>query len=391
MADQPLEPDARPPLPYARQWVDEADVAAVAEAVKGDWLTQGPLVERFEDALRQACGAKHAIAVCNGTAALTLACLAADLGANDEGITSSLSFMASASCLVYGGATPRFADILPERWTVDPTAVEGLVGDRTRALVGVDFAGLPCELDQLRAIADRHDLVVIQDACHSLGARYRGEAIAATGCADMVCLSFHPVKHITTGEGGAVLSDAATLAKRLRRLRHHGITHEPQQLKRCDGPWYYEVHELGFNARITDMQCALGLSQLRRLDHFLARRRALAVRYRQGLAGFAPELKCQAETADTDHAYHLFVIHLDPARYDRKQVFETLLSRNIRCQVHYLPIHLLPYFQRRFGTAEGDCPQAEYYYRGCLSLPLFPAMQDADVDRVIDELSRALR
>jgi len=371
-----------PVLPYGRQWIVDADVQAVADTLRGDWLTQGPAVARFEAALAEACGARHAVAVANGTLALHLACLAADVGPGSEGITSPITFLASANCFVTCGARPRFADIDPATWNLDPRAAEAAVNERTRALVPVDFAGLPADLEAFRAVADRHGLVVIEDACHALGATYHGRPVGGTGLAEMVCLSFHPVKHVTTGEGGAILTDDDTLARRLRRLRHHGITKDPAELTGNDGPWYYEMHEIGTNGRLTDFQCALGQAQLTRLPQFVARRRAVAAAYRQGFAGLAG-VRLQADPGDRTNAHHLFVIHLDPAVHDRKAAFEALVAEGIVPQVHYVPVHLQPFYQRTFGTARGDFPHAEAYYAGCLSLPMFPALTDADVLRVV--------
>ncbi len=371
------------PIPYGRQWIDDDDVTAVVEVLRGDWLTQGPAVERFERALAERCGARHAVAVSNGTAALHLACLAAGLSHDDEGITSPLTFLASASCLISCGARPRFADIDARTWTLDPAEVERRISPRTKALIPVDYGGLPCDLDRLRALADQHDLTVIHDACHSLGATYRQRPIGGTGLAEMTCFSFHPVKVVTTGEGGAVATDDDRLARRLRRLRHHGVSRSREAAERFGGPWAYELRELGLNARITDLQCALGLSQLGKLDRFVARRRQIAARYREALAEL-PGLTVQGEPGDRSSAHHLFAVHLDPERYDRRAVFEALGQRGIRCQVHYVPVHLQPLLLQRYGTAEGDCPRAERFYRGALSLPLFPRLTDADVDRVIE-------
>lgn len=376
-------------IPYGRQWISDDDVRAVVEVLRGDWLTQGPMVDRFEHALAERCGARHAVAVSNGTAALNLACLAVGLGPGDEGITSPLAFLASATCITSCAAVPRFADVEPGTWTLDPERVEPRIGDRTKVLVPVDFAGLPCDLERLRALADRHGLVVIADACHSLGATYQGRPVGGTGLAELTCFSFHAVKAITTGEGGAVVTDDDLLARRLRRLRHHGICREAGELERNDGPWYYELHQPGTNARITDIQCALGLSQLRKLDRFVSRRQQIAARYREALAGI-PDLFFQAGADDRISAHHLFAVHLDPDRYDRREVFEALAARGIRCQVHYVPINLQPFFREKYGTAEGDCPVTEHLYQGALSLPLFPAMTDLDVERVIDEVRDVL-
>jgi len=377
-------------IPYGRQCIEDDDIAAVLEALRGDWLTQGPAIERFERSLAERCGARHAVAVSNGTAALHLACLAAGVAPGDEGITSPITFLASATCLVYCGADARFADIDPDSWTIDPEQIREKITDRTKVLLPVDYGGLPCDLAGIREIADEHDLTVIQDACHSLGANYRGKPVGGTGFAELVCFSFHPVKTITTGEGGAVVTDDDLLARRLRRLRHHGIRRKPDELERADGPWYYELHEVGYNARITDIQCALGSSQLRKLDRFVSRRQQIAARYREAFAE-EPSVVCQSTPEDRTNAHHLFAVRLDERTHDRRTVFEALSREGIGTQVHYVPVHLQPFFRERFGTSEGDCPRAEGFYRGALSLPMFPTLSDADVDRVIDTTRRVLR
>lgn len=377
-------------IPYGRQCIDDDDIEAVVDVLRSDRLTQGPAVERFEAALAERCGARHAVAVSNGTAALHLACLAVGVAPGDEGVTSPLTFLASATCLVYCGAAPRFADIDPETWTIDPDCIAERLTERTKVLIPVDYAGLPCDLDRIRKIADQHGLMVIQDACHSLGASYREQPVGGTGLAELVCFSFHPVKTITSGEGGALLTDDDLLAKRLRRLRHHGIRREPDQLERFDGPWYYELHDVGYNARITDLQCGLGLSQLRKLDRFIERRQEIASIYRAAFAN-EPGVACQAVPRDRTNAHHLFAIHLDPGLHDRREVFDSLGREGVGTQVHYVPVHLQPFFKKRFGTAAGDCPEAERFYRGALSLPMFPAMSEEDVKRVIDTTRGVLR
>lgn len=377
-------------IPYGRQWIDDDDIAAVTAALRGDWLTQGPTVQKFEQALAERCGAAYAVAVSNGTVALHLACLAAGLQEGDEVITSPITFLASATTVVAAGARPVFADIDRQDWTISPDQVGAALTTRTRAIIPVDFAGLPCDLEALRKIADEKDLLIIADACHSIGATYAGRPVGGTGLADMTCFSFHPVKTITTGEGGAVLTDDETLAERLRRLRHHGITKAPEALTRKDeGPWYYELHEPALNGRLTDIQCALGLSQLAKLDRFIARRQQLAQRYREELAHIQG-VGFQAEPDSRTNAHHLFVMSLDPRHHDRDATLAALARRGINCQVHYYPLHLQPYFMQTFGTKQGDCPAAESYATGCMSLPIYPALEDADQQRVIERLDELL-
>jgi UDP-4-amino-4,6-dideoxy-N-acetyl-beta-L-altrosamine transaminase len=378
-------------LPYGRQCLDEDDREAVLSVLNGDWLTQGPTVGTFEKALAESCGVRHAVAVSSGTAALHLACFAAGLGPGDFGITSPITFVASANCMAYCGGTPGFADIDPRTVCLDPSALDEVCRRRPpKVIIPVDFAGQPADLPAILAIARRYGAMVIEDAAHALGASYEhdGRWYQAGSCAhaDLAILSFHPVKHITTGEGGAILTNSADLNNRLLRLRTHGVTRDASLLTRNDGPWYYEQHDLGYHYRITDIQCALGLSQLRKLERFVERRRAIVERYREALADLADELSLLVEQPGKRSSYHLLVAQLKGGAARRRRVFEALASSNIRCQVHYIPVHLQPWFCEHVGTRKGDLPQAEAYYDGCLSLPLFPAMTDRDVDRVVDAL-----
>lgn len=392
------------PLPYGRQWIDDDDVAAVVACLRGDWLTQGPKVEEFERALCAATGARHAVAVSSGTAALHLAALAVGVGPGDTGITSAVTFVASANCVAYSGGEPHFADVDPETGLIDLASLEDVVGRLTRAgrppkaIVPVDFAGQPADLPAVRAIADRCGAKVISDAAHSLGGAYThaGQTYRAGCCAhsDLAILSFHPVKHVTTGEGGAVLTNNPALAARVRDLRTHGIHKDPARLTRPDeGPWYYEQAELGYHYRITDLQCALGLSQSRKLDRFVGRRNEIARRYDAALAepplaGWLTPLRTLPATAT--HAYHLYVVRLvrrpgeslDQLAARRKTLYLGLRERKIYTQVHYIPVPMQPFY----GGRADDHPGATAYYAGCLSLPMFPKMTDADVDRVIEAL-----
>jgi UDP-4-amino-4,6-dideoxy-N-acetyl-beta-L-altrosamine transaminase len=375
--------------------LDQDDLEAVLRVLRGDWLTQGPLVGAFEEALAQTCGARHAVAVSNGTAALHLACLAASVGRADVGITSPITFVASANCVAYCGGVPGFADIDQHTACLDPAALsEACVRRPPKVIIPVDFAGQPADLPAVQAVARRFGALVIEDAAHALGASYEheGKWYKAGSCAhsDLATLSFHPVKHITTGEGGAVLTNSAELYAKLQRLRTHGITREARLLTRNDGPWYHEQHELGYNYRITDIQCALGLSQLRKLGRFVERRRALVERYRESLTDVA-DVQLLLEGTGKRSSYHLLVAQIEGGAARRRKVFDALAARNIRCQVHYIPVHLQPWYRERHGTREGDFPRAETFYAGCVSLPLFPAMADHDVDRVADSLRQALK
>jgi UDP-4-amino-4,6-dideoxy-N-acetyl-beta-L-altrosamine transaminase len=367
----------KPLLPYARQWIGPEDVRAVAEALRSDRLTQGPRVERFERAFARTVGARHAVAVSSGTAGLHAACRAAGLGPGDEAIVPAITFVATANAVRYTGAVPKLCDVDPETATLDVASAERLVGPRTRAILPVDYAGHPCDLQAVRRLARRHGLWVIEDAAHALGARYRGRPVGALS--DLTVFSFHPVKHITTGEGGMVTTDSAVLAERMRRFRHHGIIPRPDR----GGPWDYEVRELGCNYRLTDLQCALGASQLRKLGAFVRARRRLAALYRRRLAGLQG-VALPVERPWARHSYHLFPIRL---KADRRRVFEVLRRRRIGVQVHYIPLHHHPLYRepaRRF-------PGAERFYRSVLSLPLFPEMRRSDVERVVDALRGALR
>ncbi len=383
------------PLPYGRQWIDDDDVAGVVAVLESERLTQGPLVERFEAALCAATGARHAVAVSSGTAALHLACLAAGVEEGDVGITSPITFMASANCVAFCGGTPAFADVDPATATLDPNALEDACRKRRPAVVlPVDFAGQPADLPAIEDVARRHGAVVVEDAAHALGARYTSAGqehrVGACSHADMAVLSFHPVKHITTGEGGAVLTNDAALATRLRELRSHGITRDRARLRRDDGPWYHELHALGFNYRITDIQSALGLSQLRRLDTFVERRRALAALYAPHLERLGDDVRPLGEVPGRRSSYHLLVVQIRGDAGRRRRVFEALHTRGILVQVHYIPVHTQPYYAERHGCRPGDFPKAEAYYQTCLSLPLFPRMADADVERVAAALGEAL-
>jgi dTDP-4-amino-4,6-dideoxygalactose transaminase len=371
-------------LPYARQTIEADDVQAVAAALTGDWLTQGPLVGRFEAALATRAGVRHAVVFGSGTAALHAACRAAGLGAGDEAITTPLTFAATAGAIVARGARPAFADIDAGTLTLDPGAVERAATPRTRAVLPVDFAGLPADYDALTAIARARGWVVIADAAHSVGGTYRGRPVG--GLADLTVLSFHPAKQMTTGEGGAVLTDRADLAERLRRLRHHAIRYaDPAR------PWRYDVEEPGDNGRITDFQCALGLSQLGKLDRFLEARRRLAARYRDRLDG-EKSLALPVLPADRGHAWHLFVamLRLERLAADQDTILEALRAEGIGVTLHYPLAYRLAAYGARFGHGPGLCPVAEEVERRLVTLPLFPAMSEGDQDDVVRALAKVL-
>ncbi|MDX9821388.1 MAG: UDP-4-amino-4,6-dideoxy-N-acetyl-beta-L-altrosamine transaminase [Syntrophales bacterium] len=377
-----------PFIPYGRQSIDENDIDAVVQVLKSDWLTTGPSVEEFENAFASFVGARCAVAVSSGTAALHTAMSAVGIGPGDQVVVPPLTFAATANAVVYQGGHPIFADIDSKTLLLNPEAAEECVSNRTRALVAVDYAGQPCDYDALRAIADRHGLVLIADACHSLGAEYRGKKTGTF--ADVSVFSFHPVKHITTGEGGMITTDDPALAARMRRFRNHGIDTDHRQ-RAESGTWHYEMVDLGYNYRLNDISCALGTSQLRRLPETLARRREIASAYDRAFSGLAS--LCIPENAPfVRHAYHLYPVRYQAARTggDRGNFFRLLREQGIGANVHYLPVHLHPYYQKRYGYRRGDYPVAEAAYDELISLPLFPAMTDGERDRVIEGVRRAL-
>jgi perosamine synthetase len=368
-------------LPYGRQSIDEEDVRSVVAALTSDWLTTGPRVASFERALALASGARDAVAVSSGTAALHAAMRAVGVGPGDEVIVPTLTFAATANAVLYEGATPVFADVEPDTLLLDPRSVEARVTPRTRAIVAVDYAGQPCDYDALRRIARDAGARLVGDACHALGASYRGRPIGAV--ADLTAFSFHPVKHVTTGEGGAVATDDPEAARRMRTFRNHGITTDHAQRAK-EGAFHYEMVELGYNYRLTDVQCALGESQLRKLPAFVARRREIAAAYDKALPE-APGVVPLAARPDREHARHLYVVRIDPAstRASRADVFAALRAEGIGANVHYAPVHLHPYYRERFGYSGGECPVAEAAAEQVLSLPLFPSMTDGDADDVV--------
>jgi len=378
------------PVPYGRQDIDAADIAAVVEVLQSDWLTQGPAVTRFEQEMAAQVGATHAVAVNSATSALHLACQALGVGSGDLGWTTPNTFVASANCLLYCGADVDFVDIDPDTLNLDPLALEkkliaaATAGRLPKVLLPVHFAGRSCDMVAIRRLANHYGVHIIEDASHAVGASHRGRPVGACGHSDLAVFSFHPVKIMTTGEGGMVLGNDADLLHRVARLRSHGITREPAELAFTDeGGWYYEQIELGCNYRMTDLQAALGASQLKRLDAFVARRRQLAGRYADLLA----DLPLRLPQASGESAWHLYVVQLDdPTR--RRAVFDGMRAAEIGVNVHYIPVHLQPWYRHR-GFRPGDFPRAEAYYAAALTLPLFSGMSDAQQDRVADTL-RAL-
>jgi perosamine synthetase len=378
-----------PLLPYGRQQIDDEDVNAVVEALRGELITQGPTIERFEAAVADYLEARYVVAFANGTAALHGAAFAAELGRGDRVLTSPLSFVASANCVLYQGATPRFVDISPQTWNLDTAAAAAEVEDRTKAVIAVSFAGLPVDLEPLEPVRGR--VVVIEDAAHALGARRAGKPVGGPGGADMTVFSLHPVKAITTGEGGFVSTDDDVLARRLRLFRTHGITKDGVKPSPEEGTWYYEMQALGFNYRITDFQCALGLSQLRRLDERIARRNEIAESYRELLAEETRVSLPPAAPKGSLHAYHLFVVRILAGAESRLEAFSALRRSGVGVQVHYIPIYRHPYYRDVLGYTQGGYPATEKYYWSAISLPMFPEMTEGDITRVVTELREALQ
>ncbi len=395
-------------IPYARQYIDSDDIDEVIGVLRSDWITQGPKIKEFEDAVCAYTGAKYAIAVATGTAALHCACFAADIGPQDEIITSPITFAASGNCALFVGATVKFADIKSNTYCIDANKIDAAITSRTKAIIPVDFTGQPCDMDEINKIAKKNNITIIHDAAHSLGASYKGKPVGTL--AHMTILSFHPVKHITTGEGGMIITDDESLEKKLRLFRTHGITNDnnnmiykdqaaDNQNSYSDGrnpnskaPWYYEMQALGYNYRITDIQCALGLSQFKKLARFISRRREIAQRYNEAFVK-SPYLIIPYQETNRQSAWHLYMLRLrlDRMVKTRRQVFEELRTMGIGVHVHYIPLHLQPYYRERFGYKRGDFPEAEAFYDSALTIPLFPGLQDKECARIIDSVLKTVK
>lgn len=373
-------------LPYGRQSIDESDVAAVVAALRSDWLTTGPRVPEFEQAFAAFCGVAEAVAVCNGTAALHCAMAAIGIGPGDEVIVPAITFAATANCVVYQGGTPVFADVEPDTLLIDVQDAERRITPRTKAVIAVDFAGQPCDYDALVALCQRRGLRLVADACHALGGAYHGRPVGSL--ADLSTFSLHPVKPITSGEGGMITTDDPELATRMRRFRNHGISSDFRQREQ-QGSHYYEMIELGWNYRLTDLQCALGLSQLGRLPEMTARRQALASQYNNAFSDGAL-VEPLALRDGRRHAYHLYVVRLPLNRLQatRAEIFSALRAEGIGVNVHYIPVHMQPYYRAKCGTVAGLCPVAELLYPGILTLPMFPQMTDADAADVLTAVGK---
>ena len=374
-------------LYYGHQYIDEKDVQAVAEVLRSDYLTCGPKITELEQRLCEITGAKYAVVCSNGTAALHLACLAAGVQPGDEVITTPITFAASANCALYCGARPVFADIRPDTYNIDPSRVEALIRPETKAVVAVDFTGQSAELDELLEICKKNGVVLIEDGAHVIGTRYKGRANGSIS--DMTTFSFHPVKTITGGEGGAILTNEESYYRKLLLYRTHGITRDPEEMEgEPEGGWYYEQVALGYNYRMTDMQAALILSQLDKLPMFSDRRKEIVRRYDQAFAEI-PQVMVQREIPESDTTRHLYILRLIPEKLEisRRQFFDALAAENICCNVHYIPTYYFPYY-RSLGYEKGICPQAEKLYEEMITLPLYYGMTDQDVEDVIRAVGR---
>ncbi|HLV85625.1 MAG TPA: UDP-4-amino-4,6-dideoxy-N-acetyl-beta-L-altrosamine transaminase [Candidatus Sulfotelmatobacter sp.] len=375
-------------LPYGRQSVEESDINAVVEVLRSDWLTTGPKVAEFEEAFAERTGVAHAVSFSSGTAALHAAAFAAGLTSGDEAITSPLTFAATSNCVLYQGATPVFADVSPDTLNIDPAQVAAKLSSRTRAIIPVDYAGHPADLAAIREIADKHGTVVIEDACHALGAELEGRPVGSV--ADMTVFSFHPVKHITTGEGGMVATRSAKFAEVLRQFRNHGFSSEPRE-RQAGGQWHYEMVFLGFNYRLPDIACALGIQQLKRLDQNIERRRTIAEEYTAAFRCIRG-IKTPVVRAGASPAWHLYPIQLELEKLsaDRGQIFRALRAENIGVNVHFIPVNYHQYYRERFGYEPGSFPVAESAYERLISLPMFHGMTDKDADDVIAAVQKVM-
>jgi len=370
-------------IPYGRQWIDEEDIQSVIEVLKSDYLTTGSKIDEFERKFANYVGAKYAVAISNGTAALHAACYAAGIKEGDEVITTPISFAATSNCVLYCGGKPVFADINPNTYNIDVKSIKKCITNKTKAIIPVHYTGQPCNMDEIQKIAKEHNLIIIEDGAHALGAEYKGKKIGSIG--DMTTFSFHPVKHITTGEGGMITTNDENYYNKLKLFRSHGITRDENLLiNKKQGPWYYEQLTLGFNYRITDIQCGLGISQLNKIDKFVERRKKIAFKYNKAFNDL-DGIIVPYQDKDCNSSWHLYIIKLDYKKLsvDRKKIFEEFRRRQIGVNVHYIPIYYFPYY-KELGYKKGICPNAESYYENIITLPLFPQMSNDDVATVIN-------
>ena len=379
-------------ISYGKQWIDEKDIEEIIKALNSDWLTQGPKVSKFEKAICEYTKAKYCVAVSNGTAALHLAVSSLEIEEGKEGITSPNTFVASANCLLYNRLMPIFADIKPDTYNIDIKEIEKNITEDTKVIIPVNFAGQPADMKEIYEMAKEKNIYVIEDGCHAIGSAYENRSyVGSCEYSDMTVFSFHPVKTITTGEGGAITTNNEDLYKKLSLLRVHGITKDEKYMSKNPGPWYYEMQSLGFNYRITDIQAALGISQMRKLNSFIKRRREIIEKYNRAFKGIRV-IKTPSEKPEVFSAYHLYVLQIDfeQIKKSRKEVMEELKDKNIETQVHYIPVHIQPYYQKNFNYKYGDYPVAENYYKKTLSIPLYPKMTDKDVNYVIENILKVV-
>ena len=393
------KPIRETPLPYGRHWVEEEDIQAVVNVLRSDWITMGPKIDEFEQSVCCYTGAQYAVAVSSGTAALHGAMFGLGIKPGDEVITTPMTFVATANAILYLGGTPVFADIDPKTGNIDPNEIEKKVTPKTKAIIPVHYAGLPCDMAALREIANRYNVRIVEDAAHALGAEYRLDnkwyKVGECAHSDMATFSFHPVKHITTGEGGMILLNDKVLEEKTRRIRMHGVSLDIRKRLDKESIWLYEMVDLGYNYRISDFQCALGISQLKKLNRFLKRRVEIAERYYsafQEVEELSLPNPSSSLAAVNKHAWHLYVIQLqlDKLKGTRENIYFALRAENIWPQVHYIPVHLHPYYQKRLGYKKGDFPVAESFYERILSLPLYPKMSDEDVDDVVEGVTKVI-
>ena len=367
-------------IPYGKQTIEQDDIQAVVDVLKSDFLTTGPKIAEFEQTVADYVGAKYAVAISNGTSALHAACFAAGIEPGDEVITTPLTFAASANCVLYCGGTPVFADVDPKTYNIDPEDIQRKITDRTKAIIAVHLAGQPCDMDAIHSIAREHGLIVIEDGAHALGSVYKGKKVGSMS--DMTTFSFHPVKPITTGEGGMIVTDNEDFYKKMILFRSHGITRDDSMMTRNDGPWFYQQFNLGYNYRITDIQCALGCSQMKKLDRFLARRKEIVARYNEAFAD-CDNIITPYQISDTESGWHLYIVQVK--KCDRRQVFENMREKGIGVNVHYIPVYMHPYYQEH-GYENVHCANAEEIYSHIISLPLYPGLTSEQQDYVIDTL-----
>ena len=375
---------------YGRQWIDEDDINAVTSTLRSDFITCGPKVDEMERTLETYTGAKYAVAVSNGTAALHCACIAAGIGVGDEVVTTPLTFAASANCVLYCGGKPIFADINPKTYNIDPESIKNKITEKTKAVIAVDFTGQSVENREIRKICDDHNLIFIEDAAHAIGTKYDGKQVGSL--ADMTCFSFHPVKTITGGEGGAITTDNEEFYTKLVLAHTHGIVHDDCLMEEAphEGPWYYEQISLGYNYRITDFQAALIVSQMKKLNMFASRRKEIVKKYNEAFSQI-PEIIVQKEIPQSDSCRHLYIIRLDLDKLNctRREFFDAMSAENVQCQIHYVPVYWFPYY-KHLGYERGLCPNAEEVYKGIMSIPLYPKMTNQDVEDVIHAVRKVV-